>query len=106
MHKPKRRERIWGARSLDQSRCVPKMMSFKVSLWTMIWNMQTWRQYLLVIFVPDVYGDGGCHFEKPARKLGRLIHNLREQLYYIYITYYPICYSYITSLQLYYRYIL
>ena len=30
-HKPKRRKRIWGARSRDQSRCKLKIMSFKVS---------------------------------------------------------------------------
>ena len=29
-HKPKRRTRIWVARSRDQSRCVLKIMSFKM----------------------------------------------------------------------------
>ena len=28
-HKPKRRKRIWGERSRDQSRCVLKITSFK-----------------------------------------------------------------------------
>ena len=30
VHKPKRHKQIWGALSRDHSRCVPKIISFKV----------------------------------------------------------------------------